>query len=300
MRDLRFAPALVGALFVSCGGGAGGGGGGASSTAEFIASYCDLIAPCCSMAGLKGDGQQCRVLLSAFTPGMYNPSAGESCLSSLRAATGRADFCSDLGGAACDDAFPDSSGTKKPGETCTQDDDCASSSEGKVRCQRLSTGGAEIRKCQLQVAGKEADQPCVGNIDGNVTTFVFAGGSDIPSRAYLCRVADGLYCDRTTQACTRFKAIGAACAGTNECGSSGVCDGSRKCVARKNVGEACTLGSECVAGAFCQATSMTCAAGLASGAACSVANECKSSSCVNGKCEGDVPPNFGLALLCGT
>jgi hypothetical protein len=302
MMKLRFVPGLMaGLLFVSCG---GGGGGGTAS--EFIASYCDFLAPCCGMAGLKSDGKQCRALLGALAPAMYNPAAGEACLAELRGASGKADFCSSgVDSASCDGAFPQSSsGTKKPGETCTQDDECAPSTEGKVECQTLFSSGAEIRKCQLQVIGKEGDQPCVGTVEGNGTSYVFGSGNDIPARGYLCRVADGLHCDRTTQACTKFKAVGADCSGGDECGSSAFCGSDRKCTARKNVGEACSGGfgsrEECVAAAFCQDSSMTCAAKLGSGAACTDSDECKSSSCVNGKCEGDVPVNFGLALLCGS
>jgi hypothetical protein len=301
MVNLRFASGLVaGALLLSC-----GGGGGAGTSSEFIASYCDLLAPCCAMANRKADGKQCRALLGAFAPTMYDARAGQTCLNELRAASGKADFCtSDLNNVSCDGAFPQSAaGTKKPGETCTEDDDCAPSAEGRVECQHLSSGGAEIRKCQLQVTGKEGDQPCVGTVEANGTSFSFGTGSDIPTRGYLCRVADGLHCDWKTNVCTRFKAVGTDCATMDECGPTAFCDSTRKCAARKNAGEACTGGfgrAECVEAAYCQAASMTCAAKLGNGAACTGDEECKSTSCVNGKCEGDVPLDFGLALLCGS
>src|SRR5687767_6414728 len=95
---------VAGALLFSC-----GDGGGANTTTEFIASYCSLLQPCCAMAGLKADGQQCRTLLGAFAPAGYTASAGEACLAALRAASGESDFCSgglERADSACDKAFP--------------------------------------------------------------------------------------------------------------------------------------------------------------------------------------------------
>jgi hypothetical protein len=300
MNGALAARLMVGALALSC-----GDGGGATSS-EFVSSYCDLLQPCCAMAKLSTDGKQCKALLGAFAPTNYNATAGEACLAELRAASGKPDFCSDgLDGTtgSCDKAFPDqSSGSKKPGETCDMDDECAPSAEGDVRCQRASVvGGTVVRKCQVHVIGKEGDQPCVGTVDGSVTSYS-SSGDDVPPKGYLCRVADGLYCDWTSHACVKFKAIGESCSGSSDCGRGGSCDGG-KCVARKELGAACTGGfasqGECVEGAYCSATSMTCAAQLGDGMACTDQEACKSQDCVNGKCKGDVPANFALGLLCG-
>jgi hypothetical protein len=297
---IRFASRLmVGALLLSCGGGSGGGGGSAT---EFISSYCDLLAPCCAMAKLKSDGQQCRALLGGLAPASgYNPTAGQACIDELRAASAKPDYCnSDRNSASCQAAFPDGSkGTTKPGEACTQDSECAPSTEGTAKCQRLFTSGAETRKCQVQITGKEGDQPCVGTVEGNGTSYILA--TDLPPRAYLCRVADGLHCDWNTHACARFKPVGADCIEGSDCGPTAFCDGTRKCAARRNAGESCngSSSSECVDSAFCQA-SMTCVAKLGDGAACRDDEDCKSGQCVNAKCLGDVPVNLGLSLLCGS
>ena len=141
--------------------------------------------------------------------------------------------------------------------------------------------------------------PCVGTVEGNVTSYN-TSATDVAMKGYLCRVADGLFCDGDTDACTRFKAIGEACDGSRDCGAA-ICQ-SGKCVARKAIGEPCMggfLNTECVEGAFCQESSMTCAAQLAHGAACMDNDMCKSNDCVNGMCMGDVQVDFGLALLCG-
>jgi len=290
---------MVGAFALTCGG--DGAGGGAGSSSEFVSSYCDLLKPCCAMAKLHTDGKQCRAFLGAFAPAMYNAAAGEACLARLRAASAKADYCSGEDWD-CEGAFPDqAAGAKKPGEACSDDEECAPSAEGKVKCHRVSSGGAEIRKCQVQVTGKEGDKPCVGTVEGSVTIYQ-GGGTDVAPKGYLCRVADGLHCDSDTESCVRFKAVGEACMGFDDCGSTGQCE-SGKCVARKAIGEACTGGfsarGECVEGAFCQESSMTCAAKLGHGTACTDNDQCKSEDCSNGMCKGDVVVDFGLALFCG-
>jgi hypothetical protein len=296
-----FAASLLAGLLLSC-----GGGGGAGTASDFIASYCDAIAPCCAMAKLPTNGQQCRTLFGILGNGKYDPTAGEACLAGLRAGVSKPGFCSSgMEDPACDRIFAEpSDGTRKPGETCANDDECAPSSEGKVQCHRVSSGGAEIRKCQVQVTGKAGDQPCVGTVTGNGTSYVVGKATDVPARAFLCRTADGLHCDWDTTTCTAFKAIGEACDGSDECGESAFCDTStRKCAALVPVGGMCSGGfisrGNCAQGAYCQEMSMTCAAQAGHDAACTDDDQCKSSDCVNGKCQGDVPANLGLALICG-
>jgi len=292
---------VAGALALTC-----GDDGGAGTTSAFVNSFCDLMQPCCAMAGRPADGKQCRLLYTAFAPANYNPTAGEACLNALRAVSGQPNYCTETVNnvPACDDAFPDAPGmgSKKPGEDCNQDNDCAPSSEGKVECQHTLSGGVEIRKCQVQVTGKEGDKPCAGTVEGNVTSYNPITGSEIPVKAYLCRTADGLYCDWDTDTCTRFKAVGEACSGSMDCGRGAFCE-TGKCAARKAAGQMCMGGfgsrQECVDGLFCQESSMTCAAQMGHGAACTESEECKSRDCVNGKCEGEIPDDLGLAFLCG-
>ena len=72
-------PALL-ALSLSC-------GDDADSASGFAAAYCDLIKPCCAMAKLRTDGQQCQLLFGAFGgQSSYNKQAGEACLAEARAA----------------------------------------------------------------------------------------------------------------------------------------------------------------------------------------------------------------------
>jgi hypothetical protein len=284
------------------------GGGDASTSTGFIAKYCELLAPCCQKAGLPSDGNQCRTLLGAFTAaGAYDRSAGEQCLADMTAASGKPDFCADgtSGSDACDKVFEGGGGgTKKPGETCTQDSDCASSTEGKVECQSRFVMGMQKQQCQIQIKGKEGDTPCVGTVDGNVTSFSSSGSStDIPARGYLCYMTDNLRCDSTSGSCVKLKASGEMCAGSSlECVKASYCDfAQRKCLDRKATGAMCTSTTECADGNTCATVApRTCVAQLADGAACTQSDQCRSGRCVNARCEKSSTGDFGLALLCGS
>jgi len=301
MRELCIVlPALT--LGLSCGGGAGTAG-------AFVDQYCELFTPCCQMANLPSDGSQCRAFLGAFTAASnYDRAAGEACLNDIRAASSKPDFCqsgSNSGSTACNQVFEGGNGgTAKPGESCTQDSDCAPSSEGKVDCRSRFVSGSETRKCQVQIRGTEGSTPCVGTVDGNITSYYSTGTStDIPSRGYLCYVSDSLRCDNTSGACVRIKAAGEMCSGgSNECVKTAFCDTTmRLCVERKPAGSPCTSNTQCAAGTSCSSvTPRTCVPLLADGSACTQSGQCKSSNCVNGACAKSGGSDLGLALICGS
>ena len=293
LLSLGLAPAL------SC-------GGDADSASGFAAAYCDLIKPCCAMANLRTDGQQCQLLFGAFGgQASYNKEAGETCLAEARAAASRPDFCQNIESSepsACDQVFG-STGKKQPGEACSDDDECAPSSEGSVQCEsNFGTGGAEVRKCQVVVKGKEGDKPCVGTKEGNFTSGN-VNLDDVPAKGYLCHVSDGLRCDSTTDTCVKLKVTGEACQGNSDCVRTAYCEGTMdKCTDRKAIGAACTpsfSNDECVAGGWCKAPANMCAAQVADGAACTEDDECKSGNCLNGKCDKGGLGDIGLAFICG-
>ena len=282
-------------------------GDDADSASGFASAYCDLLKPCCAMANLRTDGKQCQLLFGAFGgQASYNKQAGMACLAEARAAAGSPDFCKNMDSgqpSACDNVFGTSGGTKQPGDSCTDDDECAASSEGTVECNSsFGAGGTQTRKCQLQVRGKDGDKPCVGTKDGNFTSGN-VGLDDVPARGYMCHVADGLRCDSTTDTCVKLKVAGEACTGTSDCIRTGYCDSSqRKCADRKPVGAACTpsfSNTECIDGAWCSDGARMCAMQLADGAACTEDDECRSGSCVNDKCDKSTTGDFGLAFICG-
>lgn len=282
--------------------------GSASDSQNFIAALCQEYMPCCSKAGRPSDGSQCRAFLGAFAGGSYDAAAGDKCLAEVRAASKQPTFCDDgFSTPSCDEVFgPSNTGTKKPGETCEQDDECAPSTEGKVRCASLYlSSGATIRKCQVTLVGKAGDSPCVGNVKGSTTWWVSSyDATDVPPRGYTCNEKDGIRCDSKSLTCTPIPKIGEACEpySSDACVAGAYCDRTTKlCTARKAVGDACeTFSSEqCVEDAYCDSTTNKCTAALEDGAACTKSEQCKSSSCVNSKCAKSISGDLGLAFLCG-
>lgn len=272
---------------------------------SFISQYCSEFMPCCSAAGKSADGSQCRALLGALTPSTgYDAAAAGKCLDETRAASKTATFCEDgmsnSTAPSCQRVFSGSGGTRKPGETCSEDDDCAPSTEGKVDCRSLSTGGMTIMKCQVQIVGKAGDSPCVGTVDGNATFYSTSGQTDIPLKGYLCYVKDGLRCDSTSKACKAIPKVGEPCeySGSTSCTKDAYCDTATDvCVARKTAGAACTSDTQCAEGTYCSSTTRVCTTALAVGATCTTSQECGDNRCVNGKCEKS--NDFTTSFLCG-
>lgn len=295
----RLVGLLVLLLEASCG------GGEASTASEFAASYCGLLKPCCAMAGLPTDGQQCQALIGFFGAG-YQADKGKACLDEMRAASQRSDFCesANTNSATCDAVFVTATGKKKPGEACEDDDECAPSGEGDVECATEFVGNAQIRKCQVQVRGKEGDGPCSATVDGNIT---FGGGgsaNDVPAKTFTCHVADGLSCSSQTGKCTKIAPVGGACTSSFQsyaCVDAAFCDSTKMmCVAKLAVGSPCSLGSTCVDAAYCDDSNDTCVARRADAATCDDDEQCQSDNCVNGKCAKDSSASdFGLAFICG-
>jgi hypothetical protein len=272
----------------------------ASSRDSFITSYCDQFMPCCTKAGLSGNDSACRAFVTAFAPaGSYDPAAGSACLNEVHAASSSPTFCdaSSSQAPSCSRVFS-SGGTTQPGGTCQNTSECAPSSQGKVECASVYRNNVEIRKCQVQIQGKAGDGPCVGTVDGNVTSFS-GSQDDVAPTGYLCNVADGLSCDYKTLKCTPLADVGAHCAGSSTCVKTAYCDfSSSTCLAKKALGMACTSSSsnECADGAYCDTTQKLCTALIADGSPCTASNACSSGRCVNNVCGKG---SLSLSLLCG-
>jgi hypothetical protein len=271
----------------------------------FVKDYCEVLMPCCKAAERPTDGVVCRSRISsAATSATYDPAAGEACLTEFRAASAKADFCSTgMSGpatSACSKVFKTTGGTKMPGETCSEDSDCATPTAGKVECDNTWVNGAERRICQVQKVGKEGDKPCLGTVDGTVT--MGTSGSDQPAEGFLCNRADGVYCSGDgKEGCKKVQALGGPCDSQYTCVSTAYCSYSKdQCLARVQTGGSCTESSSaCLATDYCD-QDQKCATLLAVGAACTSSSSCASHACVNGKCE----KNDGLAaltwvLICG-
>ena len=283
---------------------AGCGGGDASTASQFANSYCDLMKPCCAMAGLPTDGQQCNALF-AFFGSAYNAEKGNACLEEMRAASQNSNFCdfASESSATCDSVFGSGTGKTQPGQTCEDDDDCAPSKEGEVDCATEFVNNAQVRKCQVQIRGKEGDAPCTGTKDGNITLGGGATATDVPAKGYVCHVTDGLSCSSKTGQCTRIQPVGGACENSFSsyaCVEAAFCDSAKMmCVAKQAVGGKCLVDSNCVETAYCEDATDTCVARRADGAACDDDEQCLSDGCVNRKCEKDTNSDLGLSFVCG-
>lgn len=289
-----------------------------SGASDFVGQYCDLEMPCCAKAGLSTNGSQCRAFLGAFTnSSSYDAAKGDACLKEMRAAQSNPDFCTGSSSLApsCNGVFATSGGgTKKPGEACDTDSNCATSSQGKVRCaSSYDSKGARTSVCQLQIPGKEGDAPCGGTIDGNSTYFSGSSSSGAPpAQIFTCDVKDGIYCkssfatDAPPASCTRIAAIGAACEGSSSsyaCVKGAYCDFvTSTCKAKASVGQPCSGSDTCADGAYCDTSSgssSTCLAQLAEGADCTSSSQCISDTCNNKKCAKGSTGDLGLAFICG-
>lgn len=332
-RDVRGGCAILVGLLVAlvvpaCDGGdssstgqTGGGPGGAnaSTAADFVSSYaqifCSAYQPCCVKAGLKGDASTCRTFITAFLGSSvsstgYDPAAGQACLKVIQDTIAKNDICVDgpddpAIDAACDKVISGKGGggSKKPGETCSEDSDCAAAPQGDVQCRSYFTSGAETRICQVELDGKQGDAPCLGTRDGNTTYYSGSSGSEPPpAQGYICNKKDGLQCDSMSKACAKIAAVGEKCSSSDGCVATAYCD-KGECAAKKAVGSDCTssFNGECDDTSYCDTmTTKKCVARIADGAACKTSDECLSDRCVNSLCEKKGADDLGTALLCGS
>jgi hypothetical protein len=271
---------------------------GAGDKDEFVAQLCAELAPCCEAAGRPADGAQCRAFYGAFaSASSYDPVAAEACLNEVRAMSDRCDTSSFS--PSCNQVFASGGGSKKPGEACDDDSDCAPPEAGRVECVSDFVDGASVQQCQVRLVGQAGSTPCVGTIDGNVTSY-FGADEGIPPTGYTCDLADGLSCNSQTGACESLAAVGEPCSsGLYRCVSSAYCSFPDSiCTARVALGDACTDDDQCAESAYCEPSGSTCASRRPKGEACTSNAECESNDCTNQKCA--VGNDLGLALVCGS
>jgi hypothetical protein len=207
---------IGGFLAAACGPGSGpsagsprGSGGGAGTAAAFIASYCNAIVPCCIQAGLPGRGQGCQAVLGALeNPSTYNPTAGQMCLQSIQQLSTEPDFCTGTSSSSgvCDGVFastPQGSGNVAPGSLCSSDGDCVAPAGGSGVCWQqtmfVDGGSASTASCIELSAGKSGEGPCLETLGMNESSTSWSGGTPPPDQAYLCKIADGVYCNSSTR-----------------------------------------------------------------------------------------------------
>ncbi len=272
-------------------------GCGKSGAEKFADSFCAEIAKCCGQAGLPSNGNMCHLMMSG---GSYNSQAGDACLAEMKSEVAGGTFCTNLGSPACD-SVSGSVGSKKPGDVCVADSDCAPSSDGKVACASVYVNSAFIQKCQVQVPGKVGDA-CDGTQDGNLfLSSSSTDATDVAPRIVVCNTSDGVQCKSNT--CTALAVVGASCGYTPDCVRSAFCDpGADKCAAKVAAGNPCPSGDDeqCLDGNYCAAGTNQCAAKGENGAACTTANMCLSSNCPSDTCQSNGLDTLVLALICGS
>lgn len=290
-----------------------------STPAAFVAEYCGLFAPCCDRAGLRQDQQRCEASFANVSAATnYDSEKGTACLAELRAARDFCDYAADSPGAPSCRAVFKQVGIKQLGQTCSNAHDCAPSPEGWVKCVSTFQSGAQTRTCQLQIAGKEGDGPCVATVDENGPTLSSYGATDsgappVP-RGFTCNVNDGLRCDDTAKKCVRLSDVGGPCKrllSDDECPKNAYCSyatgpgadwDAYECVARLALGAACdTKGGTgvdpCDESAFCDPSAGKCVPRAVDGAPCTSSGACSTRLCVNGLCTKVVRPD--LRPVCG-
>lgn len=292
---------VLGIVLIACSDGGSGsvGNGGAATSDSFIDQYCGLLQPCCQQAGLRTDGVACKAFATfAAAQGTYDPQAGDRCITELRAQSATSEFCKNpsLNAASCRNVYASKgSGTKAPGAPCSDDDECAPSAEGTAECV---FAGSDKRVCQIQIVGKDGDNPCVGTRDGNTLSSFGTSGADTPARGFVCDTKDNLRCDSKTKNCTLLVAEGAPCTSSDACVKSAFCDQlvTKTCVKRFAPGEDCSKNSTaCEKTATCDSSTKKCVALAPDGSPCSTSSGCASRSCVNGTCGA----GSSVSLLCG-
>jgi hypothetical protein len=284
--------------------------GGAGTASGFAQQYCALFAPCCADAGLGTNTQTCAELLTSLGMG-YNAANGQACLDAATQASKQPGFCSGMSMSlpACSDVFSSStqsSGQAQPGQTCKLDTDCAPAAGGGATCLGgtfSSDGGFGASQCVQTTPGMAGQGPCVGNVNGDTTSYSWSGSTAPPAHGYTCNFADGITCSYTTQLCTALAPTGQACSSDTDCVTADYCNFSgagATCAPRLPDGSSCAMSfSACMKTSYCDSTSQTCKPALPAGAACGsgVTAPCQSNVCVNGKCGSS--SSAGLSLVCG-
>ncbi|CAN5925733.1 hypothetical protein BH11MYX4_BH11MYX4_43720 [soil metagenome] len=268
--------------------------GPANEWASFIDQWCQIQTPCCAAAGLKTDREQCKKFFDALynqPDNPYDPATGNECLVELRRWAKTSFLCGIMisnGGPSCVRLTPRKGAlrSKKPGETCKDLYDCASSPEGEVDCVNTETdAGSGGKICQIQVVGKNGDGPCVGLYDGGNITTVRMNEKIAPSKVYVCDRQDHLRCDATTRKCMPARVQGEAC--DYDCDAGLGCLAGH-CAPPHAMGESCadaSSGDICTPGLVCSQSQGGCIAPADDGKACIAGAGCKSMFCDGKVCK---------------
>jgi hypothetical protein len=288
-------PADEGAAGTSAGSGGSaantGNGGSAAFASEgeqFLAHYadevCGMYQPCCDAEGMGFDAGGCRDwfarVTAAYMPDEFVAAEGTECLRALADARAQdPDRCNTVGVFAeatmrseCQKAFVAPARDGAPlGGHCLLSGDCAAAGDepGKVICY--------ANMCILERQGAAGDGPCYAG-----------GGVPLQQEMVTCPAEQGLYCNRTDNACSPRVGDGERCPFNNACDATSMCVGGI-CRRLPEEGEPCLngipgAGGYCRNGAACNASTLICGAAPTLGEACSETRKCGNGVCIDGEC----------------
>ncbi len=283
---------LVFLPLIACGGDSDSGGSGSSKDALFQ-ELCGALDDCCKLASKPNAVSSCVAFYTAFTADKtVDPAKSQACIDRLKAVRKSGELCAndDAADDACDSVLSDggSSGTKQPGEVCTESTECAKTTGATdVFCQTNFTSGPE---------GSKQEKYCV------VTVLKKEGEAckDLP-KGYdgECDKKAGAFCDFSAGVCKLPAAEGQPCSqgNTGSCQKGLYCalnSGKPVCAPKLAAGTACeSFSQSCLEGTYC-GPSKTCVAQLTDGSDCQTSESCASGTCLNSKCDKDSGSSGGL------
>lgn len=250
---------------------------------DFGPRFCALFKPCCAKAGMSGDQSTCKLLYGSAQAS--SDSLRDQCLKDYEVLAKDPAFCdfAHEEPESCQKAFPDSSGGKKPGQSCDNGSDCA----GDATCDHDFDTDTGVCAAFVVVAEGAA---CIGERNGSSSSW---SGDPQQNQITLCDYAAGQHCDAGT--CKKRSELGQACSSAHGCVDGAYCP-SGVCAARLAAGATCTgMSDECNAETYCVDSTKTCEPRRANGEACTSGDECLSESCSDGVCKYN-PGLAGLAL----
>jgi len=246
----------------------------------------------------------------------YDEDAAKACLEAIRGGACSSGFFTGEPPAACDDVFQ---GTVADGGACWIDEQCVSGECQSDGCpdaccegacvaatpdaaigQPCGQGCVEGAYCDvndvcaaLKQSGAACDggDECVAGLNCLAGTCQTGPGKDEPCLEFQCALP--LACDPGTLTCKPLPGEGDACLpAAGNCLIGLTCsEATMTCTKPGGVGSACSgglIGSGCAGAAYCEiadgATSGTCVALKADGAACNDGGECQSGDCTDMLC----------------
>jgi hypothetical protein len=212
---------------------------------RYAHAACDELEKCCAENGLSPyDQGNCLLGGAAFVQGgvdgakaagaAFDQKAADDCITAVTALTKqcKSPASDPIGTAACGRVF---NGAKRPGEACSKDLDCSSTTDGTRSCYKKKPNDATGTCITRKVPAAVGDKCAITNND------------PVPNVLAGCD-ASGLYCD-LAGTCQPRVSIGGKCGALLPCNKENYCSGDGTCAAALATGATCTLDTECASGA---------------------------------------------------